>query len=171
MEPVGAFGAGGRPMKSIVLGVAFLAAASTGSAAMAANAQLAAPVRQFIDAFNKGDAKAAGATHLASGVSIIDEVPPYIWQGPKAFGAWAADLAKSDKAAGISDEMVTLGAVTREVVSPQTAYVIVAATYSFKQKGVAMHEPAQMTFALKKSGAAWKIAGWTWTGPDPTPAK
>jgi ketosteroid isomerase-like protein len=158
-------------MKSTILGFACLAAFSTASAAAAANAQLEAPIHQFIDAFNKGDLKGAAAAHLASGVSIIDEVSPHIWQGPKAFGTWVADLAKNDKAAGISDEKVTLGAVTREVVSGQTAYVIVAATYSFKQKGVAMREPAQMTFALKKVATDWKIAGWTWTGPDPTPAK
>jgi ketosteroid isomerase-like protein len=158
-------------MKSTILGLACLAAFSAASAAAGANAQLEAPIRQFIDAFNKGDVKTAAAAHLASGVSIIDEAPPHIWQGPKAFGTWAADLTKDDKAAGISDEKVTLGAVTREVVSGQTAYVVIGATYSFKQKGVAMHEPAQMTFAMKKAGAGWKIAGWTWTGPDPTPAR
>jgi hypothetical protein len=158
-------------MKTTILGLACLAALSTASAAVAATAELAAPIHQFIDAFNKGDGKTAGATHLAAGVSIIDEVPPYIWQGPKAFETWAADLTKNDAAAGITEEKVTLGAVTREVVSPQTAYVIVAATYTFKQKGVAMREPAQMTFALTKIAEGWKIAGWTWTGPDPVPAK
>ena len=158
-------------MKPMVLGMVCAAALSTASTASAANAQLEAPIRQFIDAFNKGDGKTAGATHSATGVSIIDEVPPYIWQGPKAFEAWAADLAKNDAAAGITDEKVTLGAVTREVVSPQTAYVIVAATYTFKQKGAPMREPAQMTFALTKTAEGWKIAGWSWTGPDPVPAK
>jgi ketosteroid isomerase-like protein len=158
-------------MKSPVLSLIGLAALSTAPAAAAADAALSAPIRQFVDAFNKGDGKTAGATHLAAGVSIIDEVPPYIWQGPKAFETWAADLTKNDAAAGITEEHVALGAVTREVVSPQTAYVIVGATYSFKQKGVAMREPAQMTFALTKTAEGWKIAGWTWTGPDPVAAK
>jgi len=158
-------------MKTALIGILCAGLLSTASAAGAANAELAAPIHQFIEAFNKGDGKTAGATHLASGVTIIDEVPPYIWQGPKAFDAWAGDLTKNDAAAGITEEKVTLGAVTREVVSPDAAYVIVAATYTFKQKGVAMREPAQMTFALKKESGAWKIAGWTWTGPDPTPAK
>ena len=158
-------------MKTALIGILCAGLLSTASAAAAANAELAAPIHQFIDAFNKGDGKTAGATHLAAGVTIIDEVPPYIWQGPKAFETWAADLTKNDAAAGITEEKVTLGAVTREVVSPDAAYVIVAATYSFKQKGVAMREPAQMTFALKKDSGVWKIAGWTWTGPDPTPAK
>lgn len=158
-------------MKSAILGAMCLATLSMASAAAAADPQLAAPIHQFIDAFNKGDGKTAGATHLAAGVSIIDEVPPYLWEGPKAFETWAADLAKNDAAAGITEEKVTLGAVTREVASPDTAYVIVAATYTFRQKGVAMREPAYMTFALKKDSGAWKIAGWTWTGPDPVPAK
>jgi ketosteroid isomerase-like protein len=158
-------------MKTALIGILCAGLLSTASAAAAANAELAAPIHQFIDAFNKGDGKTAGATHLAAGVTIIDEVPPYIWQGPKAFETWAADLTKNDAAAGITDEKVTLGAVTREVVSPDTAYVIVAATYTFKQKGVAMREPAQMTFALRRDSGAWKIAGWSWTGPDPVPAK
>ena len=158
-------------MKTALIGILCAGLLSTASAAAAANAELAAPIHQFIEAFNKGDGKTAGATHLAAGVTIIDEVPPYIWQGPKAFETWAADLTKNDAAGGITEEKVTLGAVTREVVSPDTAYVIVAATYTFRQKGVAMREPAQMTFALKKESGAWKIAGWSWTGPDPTPAK
>ena len=158
-------------MKSAIFGIVLTGVVSAGSAAMAADPTLAAPIHQFIDAFNKGDGKTAGATHLAAGVSIIDEVPPHLWQGPKAFETWAADLGKNDAAAGITEEKVTLGAVTREVASSDTAYVIVAATYTFKQKGLSMREPAQMTFALKKDAGAWKIAGWTWTGPDPVPAK
>ena len=157
-------------MKPAILGLACLAGLSTATSSVAANAQLEAPIHQFIDAFNKGDVKGAAATHLPS-VSIIDEVKPHIWRGPRAFMTWVTDLTNADKAAGISNEAVTLGAVSREVVSGDTAYVVIAATYSFKQKGVAMHEPAQMTYAMRKTARGWKIAGWTWTGPDPTPVK
>jgi ketosteroid isomerase-like protein len=158
-------------MKPAVLGLACLAAAASVSAAAAAgNAALEAPIHQFIDDFNKGDAAGAAAAHLPS-VSIIDEVPPHLWVGPKAFATWAADLAKDDMAHGISEEAVALGAVKREVVSGKTAYVVIAATYTFKQNGAAMHELAQMTFAMRKTADGWKIAGWTWTGPNPTPVK
>ncbi len=75
-------------MKSTILGLACLAALAVSSPAAAADAALAAPIHQFIDAFNKGDGKTAGATHLASGVTIIDEVAPFIWTGPKAFETW-----------------------------------------------------------------------------------
>jgi ketosteroid isomerase-like protein len=158
-------------MKSILIGLVCLAGLSTATTAAAADAQLEAPIHKFIDAFNKGDVKGAAATHLADGVSIIDEVPPYIWQGPKAFDGWVADLTKNDKQAGITDEHVTVGGATRELVSASTAYVIVEAIYSFNQKGAPKREAAQMTFAMKKSAMGWKIAGWTWTGPDAVPAK
>jgi ketosteroid isomerase-like protein len=158
-------------MKPVILGAAMLAAWGAGSAALAADAAVEAPIHQFIDAFDKGDIKTAAATHLASGVTIIDEVAPHLWQGPNAFMGWAGDLTKDDKAAGISGEAVTLGVVKREVVSGDMAYVIIEAVYSFKQGGKSLREPSQMTYALKKTAQGWKIAAWTWTGPPPTPAK
>jgi hypothetical protein len=117
-------------------------------------------IRQFGDAFNKGDLKAAKALHVAKPV-IIDEVGPHLWTGPKAFAGWLADLAKSDAADGKTDGQVALSAPTREVVSSDSAYVVVPSTYSFKQKGKTWRETAQMTFVLTKVSSGWKIAAWT----------
>ena len=158
-------------MKSLGLAVACAAAvgvAATGAAA-AGNAATEAPIHTFIDDFNKGDVAGAATAFLPS-VSIIDDVPPHLWVGPKAFTTWAADLAKNDRSKGISEEAVAFGAVKREVLSGGTAYVVTAVTYTFKQKGVAMRQPAQMTFALKKTADGWKIAGWSWTAPNPIAA-
>ena len=67
---------------------------------------------------------------------------------------------------------MTIGAPTREVVSGDHAYVIAPTTYTFKQKGQTMRERAQMTLALDKdAGGAWKIASWTWTGPEAKPVR
>ena len=146
----------------------------TGAAASAAtsDAQLMAPIQKFMDSFNKGDAAAAAATHEASAdLTIIDEVPPYLWHGPQAFASWSADLAGFDKAQGITDEAVTIGASTRTETTGERAYVVVPAVYVFKQGGVAMREAAQMTFVLKKSAGGWLIQGWTWTGPRPEPVR
>jgi SnoaL-like protein len=156
-------------MKMLLVGVAGCLAFFVSGSAAAADAQLMAPVHQFIDSFNKGDAKAAEAAHTAS-VSIIDEVPPHVWQGSGAFKAWAASLDKDAKARGITDQVVTLSDATREEMTGDRAYLVVPAVYSFKQKGAAMKEEAQMTFSLQKVGAGWKLTGWTWTGPKPSPA-
>jgi len=37
-----------------------------------------------IDSFNKGDPAAAEAANVSTGVIIIDEVAPHLWQGPGA---------------------------------------------------------------------------------------
>jgi ketosteroid isomerase-like protein len=136
--------------------------------AQAPEPQLIAPIQKFMDSFNKGDIAGAAATHASGAdLTIIDEVPPFVWSGPKAFQAWATSLDTVSKQAGITDQMVTISAPTRTETSGDSAYVIVPAVYTYKEKGVAMREAAQMTFVLKKGASGWLIHGWTWTGPKP----
>jgi ketosteroid isomerase-like protein len=135
------------------------------------DAELMAPIQKFMDSFNKGDSAGAAATHAAGAdLTIIDEVPPYLWRGPKAFQAWSADLDSDAKKTGMTEPMVTISAPSRIERNVDTAYVIVPAVFTFKQKGAAMRESAQMTFVLKKGASGWLIHGWTWTGPRPQPA-
>ena len=140
------------------------------AAASAADPAVMAPITQFMAAFNKGDIKAAEATHTAD-VVILDEPPPFVWKGPGACQAWLGDLDRDGKAQGQSAQSVSISAPVREEISGDNAYVIVPATYAFKVKGVAMHEPSRMTFALRKTADGWKISAWTWTGPRATPVK
>ena len=97
-------------------------------------------------------------------------MPPYVWRGAKAFQAWSADLESDAKKNAITEPMVTIGAVTRIEKNGDQAYVVVPAVYTFKQRGAAMRETAQMTFVLSKGRTGWLIHGWTWTGPKPRPA-
>jgi hypothetical protein len=41
-----------------------------------------AAVRSFMDGFNSGDMAKAAAINSPSGTNIIDEFPPYTWNGP-----------------------------------------------------------------------------------------
>jgi len=144
-----------------------LAAAGT-AYAQPPDPQIVVPVTAFIDAFNKGDVAAAAATHAAGAdIAILDEVPPYLWRGPKAFESWMADLDAEAKKQGQTDHKVVLGAVTRVETIGDDAYVIVPTAFTFKQQGVAMNAKAQVTVVLKKGASGWKIHAWTWTGPRP----
>jgi ketosteroid isomerase-like protein len=151
--------------RTIAAGGSLALAAGLGAQA-AAPAGPTAPIHQFIDSFNKGDVKAAEAAHTADAV-MIDEVPPHVWRGPKAFQDWAAALDKDAKAKGQTDEKVTLGQTVRSQVDGDTAYVVIRATFTYNEKGKPMSEPAQMAFALHKVAGAWKISGWAWTGTVP----
>ena len=137
--------------------------------AQTADPQMMAPINKFMETFNKGDMAGAAATHAAD-VVIIDEVPPFIWRGPKAFQNWASALDADAKKQGMTEPQVTIKAATRTESDGTTAYVIVPATFRYLLKGVAMTESAQMTFILKKEGAGWLIHGWTWSGTKPVPA-
>jgi ketosteroid isomerase-like protein len=159
-------------MRKLILGAVICACMGASVLAQPPDPQLMAPITKFMDAFNKGDVPAAAATHAAEAdLTILDEVSPYLWNGPKAFQAWVGDLDADSKKHGITDQMVTIGAPTRIETQGAGAYVIVPAVYTFKEKGVAMREAAQMTFVLKKGSSGWLIHGWTWTGPKASKAK
>jgi ketosteroid isomerase-like protein len=138
--------------------------------AQTADADVLAPITRFVDRFNKGDGAGAAATHAAGAdLTIVDEVAPYIWRGPKAFQEWSAALDSDAKKTGMTEPKVTLSAPTRIEKAGDQAYVVVPAVFTFKSAGKAMRESAQMTFVLKKGAGAgaWLIHSWTWTGPRP----
>jgi ketosteroid isomerase-like protein len=153
-------------MKRLVLAAVAAASLLTATSAWA-GATPEGTIHQFIDAFNKGDAAGAAATHAAD-VSIIDEVAPHIWSGPGGFQAWATTLMSDAKAKGQSENKVTLGDVIRSQDDGDTAYVVFKATYSYEEKGVDLTEPAQMVFSLRKTAGDWKISAWAWSGTVPT---
>lgn len=154
----------------LVASVVLLSSVVTVSA-QPADAAITAPVFTFVDAFNKGDVAAAAATHAAGAdLAILDEVPPFVWRGPNAFQAWMAALDADAKQKGLDVPKVTLGKVTRVETSGDDAYVVVPATYTFTQKGVAMIERAQIAVALKRGTGGWLIHSWAWTGPKPQKA-
>ena len=121
------------------------------------------PVHQFVDGFNKGDAKTALAA-CAEQTSIIDEFPPHEWHGTGACAAWANDFDADAKKNGITDGIVTLGNPRHVDVSGDRAYVVVPANYAFKKKGKRVKETGStLTIALQKGTAGWRMTGWAWT--------
>jgi hypothetical protein len=146
-----------------------LLAAPTGAAT--SDDPLMAPVHQFIDGFNKGDTKAVNASFVTTGLAIIDDVPPHVWTGTNALQAWIKDLSATDKKEGNTDQSVTVGNPTREISNGARGYLILPVVYHYKQRGTAMHEPAQMAFALQMVAGKWLITGWTWVGTKPQPGK
>jgi ketosteroid isomerase-like protein len=121
-----------------------------------------ATVKQFIDAFNKGDVKSALAT-CASPVSIVDDFPPHAWQGPTACADWASDYAAVVKTEGITDPIVTLKKPRHVDVTGDRAYVVVPVDYTYKVKGKKVSQKDSIfTVALQKGPSGWRMTGWAW---------
>ena len=122
-----------------------------------------ATVHQFVDAFNKGDTKAAVAA-CANETSIIDEFPPHEWHGAGACQKWMDDYEADAKKNGITDGFVTLSPPRHVEITADRAYVVVPANYTYKQKGKPANETGSLlTVALQKGGTGWRIAAWSWS--------
>ena len=140
----------------------FVFAFGAGVSAGSDQTAVTATVHQFIEAFNKGDAKSALAL-CASRVSIIDDVPPHEWQGATALSDWLNAYGVDAKKNGITDGVVTLGTPWHIYAAAGRGYVVVPVTYRYKQKGKPVIESGSVfTVALKKVAASWRITGWAW---------
>ena len=149
-------------MRRILIALA-LCAMTQSPAAAQDNSAVMAPVQHFVDAFNKGDAKAAAAV-CASQISIIDEFPPHIWNGPGAFAKWWKEYDADAKKNGVTDGVVTLGAPKHVDVTGDLAYVVVPADYAYKQNGKPTKETGSiLTLVLQKSATGWRILAWSWS--------
>ena len=148
-------------MRRIVIALAVILA--SGTAAASDKDDALATVKQFIDGFNKGDEKTALAA-CASPAFIIDEFPPFAWQGATACADWAKDFEANAKKDVITDPVVTLQKPRHVYVAGDRAYVVVPANYDYKQKGKKVSQKGStLTAALQKGQAGWRITAWTWS--------
>lgn len=133
-----------------------------GLAAASDKTDVMAPVHQFVDGFNKGDAKTAVAA-CADQTSIIDDFAPHEWHGAGACSTWANDYEADAKKNGITDGVVTLGNPRHIDITADRAYVVVPANYTFKKKGKLVKETGSIfTLVLQKGEAGWRITAWAW---------
>ena len=120
-------------------------------------------VWHYVDAFNKGDAKAALADCGAQS-SVVDEFPPYLWPGPTGCADWSNDFDAYVKKNGITEAKLTIGRLKQADVSGDRAYVVLPATFSFMQNGKrATESGSTWTLTLQKTGNDWLITSWAWS--------
>jgi len=147
----------------VALTIALAVAPAVASAAAASDkTDVMTIVHQFLDGLNKGDTQNALAACAAQSF-IIDEFPPYQWQGT-ACTDWAKDFAAFNTKGGITNAIVTLGKPRHVDITGDRAYVVAPATYTYKQNGKRMTESrSTLTVSLQKAEAGWRITGWAWT--------
>jgi hypothetical protein len=152
------------PMKSTLYFLALITriAVTALPTSVFAQADVLKSAHEFVDAFNKGDTKAAVAA-CADAVSIVDEFSPFVWHGTGACAVWMKDYDADAAKRGITDGVVSLGTPLHVDVDGNRAYVVIPSTYAFKLKGKAVKETGSLfTFAMLKGPKGWRIVGWSW---------
>lgn len=143
-------------MRKIAVGLFSAVLMASSASATPDEVDVIRKVREFIDSYNKGELTAA-VSLCAAQSSVIDEFPPYVWQGATGCADWSKDFDARSKKLGISVSRVTLGRA-RIDVSENRAYVVVPATVAFKQNGkqLAKQNPI-LTVTLLSEGNGWQI--------------
>ena len=145
-----------------VIAALFAVALTAKSASASETLDVMRTVWQFVGSFNKGDVKTA-LGDCAAQSSIIDEFPPYSWQGATGCADWSNDFDAYIKKNGMTGPKVTLGLLRHVDVSGDRAYVVVPANFTFKKNGKRINERSSIwTLALQKVADSWRITGWAW---------
>ena len=148
-------------MRRLILALAIALAVTP--AAASDKSDVMAVVNQFNDGLNKGDVKTALAA-CATPSAIIDEFPPYNWQGATSCADWAKDFGTYNAANGITVPIAKLGKPRHVDITGDRAYVVAPATYTYKQHGKKVTEAGStLTVALQKAPTGWAITSWAWS--------
>ncbi len=151
-------------MQRTIVAIAVAAASLTAATAWASDeTDVLAVVKDYNDALNKGDQRAAAADS-APQLSITDEFAPYSWQGSDATAGWFADYAAWTKKNVVTNDTVALGKPWRLEVDGDHAYAVVPATFTYTKRGAKVVEAGSVwAFALAKTSGHWRIVSWAWS--------
>jgi hypothetical protein len=143
--------------------IALVVFGSTTAASVASNEpEVLAPIQQFIDSFNKGDVTTAPAG-CSDVTSIIDDFPPFGWQGADACAKWMASYKSFAAANGIAEMVITLQSPKHIDIVGDRAYVVVPANYTLKKAGKIVKATGSiLTIVLLKGASGWRITAWAW---------
>jgi len=121
-----------------------------------------AAVRQYIDAFNTGDAEAMAAV-CSDPMQILDGMAPHVWQGPTATEDWYRDVLTEGDHLRASGYHITLDEPRHVDVTDNHAYVVVPATMRFTLQGKQVTQTGSLfSVALGKAATQWRLTAWAW---------
>jgi ketosteroid isomerase-like protein len=139
--------------------------ATSAAAQPKADAALAV-VKTFSEAMARSDFKALFRT-LTPDVRIVDEVPPYRWEGRGAAKAWLKDWGSFAAAKRVVVQGMVFADPARVEVQGDRAYVTRSAVFVFKRGDVRVSETGMLGAALARTPAGWRITAWSWAGTAP----
>src|ERR1700742_3005678 len=94
-------------MHKLIIALAIFSVVVRQSVVASEETNVMVPVQQFVEGFNKSDAKMAEAACAAEAM-IIDDFPPHVWHGSGAASKWFKAYEAYAKENSMSEAVVTL---------------------------------------------------------------
>ena len=153
----------GVSLRLVAMAALWLTAQSGADVPLAGNDPMST-VRSYIEAFNRADVKGLAENFAVPG-SILDGMPPHVWQGRTATQDWFRDAQAMAKKQNVTEErLVVTGEPLKKEVTGKSAYIVLPVTFSYKMNGKLVNQTgAYFTIALTQATGAWRIASWAWT--------
>ena len=123
-------------------------------------------VSNMVDAVNHGDFTSAGNAFTQTAV-IIEDIPPFRWQGRDAVSHWLSAMGSNAATLGISSVAMSLGEETRLELDGREAYAVFAGQLCLKGASVYLVADGTLTFTLRAQNERWLIDTLVWSGPEP----
>jgi hypothetical protein len=120
-----------------------------------------AKIQQIVQRFNS-DGHATSANLMPS-LAIVDDLPPFHFQGPTASSDWERAFSAEAENTEITEHAMRLLDATYLNVAGNRAYAVVPAVFSFKRRDEAIQQSCIVTAVLEKHDGDWRIAAWVWT--------
>jgi ketosteroid isomerase-like protein len=117
-------------------------------------------VQQLVEHFNKGDLSG----DMADTLQVVDDFPPFFWDGKNALAEWDGAYVGETKLRSIVKTSITLEERIHVEVRDDHAYVVVRAISHFMHRnGGQSREWGTLTLALTKTEQSWKVSALTWS--------
>jgi hypothetical protein len=123
-------------------------------------------VRQYIDAFNKGDVKAMAACFAVSG-SILDGLAPHVWHGPAACQDWYRDVLVAAEHEGATDNLVTIALRCTPTLPARVRMWWFPQPWRSKYTASRLRNRVRSLRSLRQHDDGWRIAARAWTKGTP----
>jgi hypothetical protein len=124
--------------------------------------QVLAALQSVADEWNK--TQVISTYHFESALTIVDNTPPYLFQGPDAVKNWFKAYRDSQPQAATSAKM------SLRFLEPQTveiegdhAYIAAPAEWTVALDGRSDISHGVVTATLNRASQGWRIAAWIWT--------
>ena len=125
-------------------------------------------INRFVDAANAGE-HAAALEHFTADATIIEDIPPYRWQGPQAGSQWMAAMGENAARSGVTGIAMQLGEATRVEVDAGSAYAVYPAVLTLSGDGLRLQAGGCLTLTLQRADTGWLINALAWGGAAPRP--
>ncbi len=124
-------------------------------------ADVYAVIQRLVAAANHSDLAGIDA-EVAPTVTVVDDLPPYYWQGAHAFREWQAVVAGNWRAHGVTSANMAVQESPFTDVTGDLAYAPEPAHFSIQAGTRQMTVDGTLTFSLVRIAGHWKIQSMTW---------